>query len=206
MIHTVKGFHIVNEGEVDVFSEFSCVFYDPTDVANPADLGPLPFLNPYYVFHNIVLFVRLGIIIWMSRDSQVVLVVKNLPAKQETQEMWVWSLGQEDPLEEEMATQSSILAWKIPRTEDPGGLQSMGLQRIVHNCAHAHLNEYWRGLSESPIFRLNTTCSLCAPGPQARLFPVPANSYPFWLIISYFAFRSQLTCPQECPPWDFPGG
>ena len=56
--------------------------------------------------------------------------------------MRVQSLGQEDPLEEEMATQSSILAWKIPRTEDPGGLQSMGLQRIVHNCAHAHLNEY----------------------------------------------------------------
>ena len=52
MIHTVKGFSIVNEGEVDVFSEFSCFFYDLTDVVNPADLGPLPFLNPYYVFHN----------------------------------------------------------------------------------------------------------------------------------------------------------
>ena len=61
---------------------------------------------------------------------------------QETQEKWVQSLGWGDFLEEEMATQSSILAWKIPRTEDPGGLQSMGLQRIVHNCAHAHLNEY----------------------------------------------------------------
>ena len=52
-------------------------------------------------------------------------VVKNPPAKQETQ---VWSLGQEDPLEKEMASYSSILAWKIPWTEEPGGLQSMGLQ------------------------------------------------------------------------------
>ena len=45
------------------------------------------------------------------------------------QETWVQSLGQEDPLEKEMATHSSILAWRIPRTEEPGGLQSMGLQR-----------------------------------------------------------------------------
>ena len=47
---------------------------------------------------------------------------------QETQEMRVWSLGQEDPLEEGMANQSSILAWKIPWTKEPGGLQSMGPQ------------------------------------------------------------------------------
>ena len=52
-------------------------------------------------------------------------VVKNLPAMQET---WVPSLDQEDPLEKEMATHSNILAWKIPCTEEPGGLQSMGLQ------------------------------------------------------------------------------
>ena len=52
---------------------------------------------------------------------------------QETQETWVQSLGQENPLEEEMATHSSILAWKIPKTEDPGRLQSMGLQRIGHD-------------------------------------------------------------------------
>ena len=54
--------------------------------------------------------------------------VKNLPAMQETEEMQVQSLGHEDPLEEEMATHSSILAWKIPWTEEPGRLQSMGLQ------------------------------------------------------------------------------
>ena len=50
-------------------------------------------------------------------------MVKNLPAMQETR---VWSLGQEDPLEKEMATHASILAWRIPQTEEPGGLQSMG--------------------------------------------------------------------------------
>ena len=60
-------------------------------------------------------------------------VVKNLPAVQKVEEMWVQSLGQEDPLEQEMATHSSILAWKIPWAEEPGGLQSMGLQRVGHD-------------------------------------------------------------------------
>ena len=54
------------------------------------------------------------------------------------QEMWVWSLGQEDPLEKEMATHSSVLAWKISWTEEPGRLQSMGLRRARHNWAHMH--------------------------------------------------------------------
>ena len=61
--------------------------------------------------------------------------VKNLPAMQE---MWVGSLGQEDPLEREMATHSSTLAWKIPWTEEPEGLQSMGLQKVGHNSATKH--------------------------------------------------------------------
>ena len=56
----------------------------------------------------------------------------NLPAAQETQ---VRSLGQEDPLEKKLATHSSILAWEIPWTEDPGGLQSLGLQRVGHDRA-----------------------------------------------------------------------
>ena len=56
--------------------------------------------------------------------------VKRLPAMQET---WVRSLGQEDPLEKEMATHSSTLAWKIPWTEKPGRQQSMGSQRIGHD-------------------------------------------------------------------------
>ena len=59
--------------------------------------------------------------------------VKNLPAVQETQETWVWSLGQEDPLEEGITPHSSIFAWRMPRTEEPGGLQSTGLQRVGHD-------------------------------------------------------------------------
>ena len=55
-----------------------------------------------------------------------------LPA-QETQEMQFQSLGQEDPLEKEMATYSNILAWKTPETEEPGGLQSIGSQRVGQN-------------------------------------------------------------------------
>ena len=57
-------------------------------------------------------------------------MVKKLLVMQEPQEMWVQSLGQEDPLEEDMATHFSIPAWRIPRTEEPGGLQSMELQRV----------------------------------------------------------------------------
>ena len=60
-------------------------------------------------------------------------VVKNLPTRQETKEMRVRSLGWEDPLEEEMAPHSSILAWEIPWAEEPGGLQSLGLPRVGHN-------------------------------------------------------------------------
>ena len=58
--------------------------------------------------------------------------LKRLPTMQET---WVWSLGWEHPLKKEMATHSSILAWRIPWTEEPGGLQSTGWQRVGHNWA-----------------------------------------------------------------------
>ena len=64
---------------------------------------------------------------WASPVAQM---VKNPPAMQKT---WVRSLGWEDPLEEGMATHSSILAWRIPWTKDPGGLQSMGSQRVRHD-------------------------------------------------------------------------
>jgi len=57
-------------------------------------------------------------------------MVKNLSAMQET---WVRSLGQEESLEKGMVTHSSILAWRLPWTEEPGGLQSMGSQRVRHN-------------------------------------------------------------------------
>ena len=79
--------------------------------------------------------------LWLSRVAQAFLVVqmvKNLPAMWETQ---VWSLGQEDPVGKELATHSGILAWRIPWTEEPGRVVSMGLQRVGHNWAtntHTH--------------------------------------------------------------------
>ena len=60
-------------------------------------------------------------------------VIKKPPAMQEAQEIQIRSLGQEDPLEEGMTTHFSILAWRIPWTEEPGGLQSMGSQRVGHD-------------------------------------------------------------------------
>ena len=66
----------------------------------------------------------------MDRTSLVVQMVKHLPTMCET---WVQFLGWEDPLEKEIATHFSILAWKIPWTEEPGGLESRGSQRIGHD-------------------------------------------------------------------------
>ena len=79
-------------------------------------------------FVNICIYIHgSSLIAW---SSLVARSVKNLPAVQET---WVQSLGWEDPLEKEMATHSSILAWKFSWTEEPGGLQSVGSQKGGHN-------------------------------------------------------------------------
>ena len=67
---------------------------------------------------------------WYNWASLVAQKVKNLPAVQET---WVRSLGQEDPLEKGTATHSGILAWRIPWTEEPGGLQPTRSQRVRHD-------------------------------------------------------------------------
>ena len=73
------------------------------------------------------------------KPSPVTQWVKNPPAIQKTQ---VQSLGQEDPLEKEMATCSDILAWEIPWTEDPGGLQFMGLQRVGYDLVIKHTHTH----------------------------------------------------------------
>ena len=80
-------------------------------------------------------------------------VVNNLSAKQET---WVQSLGQEDPLEKEMATHSTILSWRIPWTEEPGGLQSTGPQRIRHDLAtkQQDIRAVWSDLLEGLVLKL----------------------------------------------------
>ena len=79
-------------------------------------------------------------------------MVKNLPAMQET---LLWSLSQEDPLEKGMATHSSILVWRIPWTEEPGGLQSMGSQRVGHDWPinthiHTHTHSFITLLDSPP--------------------------------------------------------
>ena len=68
--------------------------------------------------------------LWQHWASLVTQMIKNLPAMLEA---WVWSLGWKDPLEEVMAIHSSTLAWRVPLTEVPGGLQSMGSQRVGHD-------------------------------------------------------------------------
>ena len=69
----------------------------------------------------------------LSPSPLVAQIVESMPAMQETQEIRVQSLGGEDPLEKGMATHSSILAWEIPWTEKPVGLQTMGSQSVRHN-------------------------------------------------------------------------
>ena len=77
---------------------------------------------------------------FMVGTSLVAQTVKRLPARRKT---WVQSLGQEDPLEKEMATHCNTLAWKIPWTEEPGRLQSMGLQRVRHDWATSLSLPWW---------------------------------------------------------------
>ena len=86
---------------------------------------------------------------------------KNLPAMQET---WVPSLGQEGSLEWEMATHSSILAWRIPWTEEPGGLQSMGLKTVGHDLSTHHHHIY-----PGEVDSVKKICTICLPGAKQIL-------------------------------------
>ena len=83
-----------------------------------------------------MLLLTFWILLTSFRASLVAQMVKNGPAMQET---WGQSLGREDPLERGVATHSSIPAWKIPWTEEPGGLQSMGSRRVRHNWMTKHM-------------------------------------------------------------------
>ena len=94
---------------------------------------------------------RIGYPPQYSWASLVMQMVKNLLATRET---WVWSLGQEDPLEEGLATHSRILAWRIPWTEGPGGLQSRGSQRVRLDWATKH-SMY---ISFFSVLRLTVSC------------------------------------------------
>ena len=82
-------------------------------------------------------------------------MVKNLPAMQET---WVQSLGQKDPLEKGMAIHCSILAWRIPWTEEPGGLQFVGLQRVRHDWATFTTTDFTYSEMHETFFNLTVFC------------------------------------------------
>ena len=99
----------------------------------------------------------------------VVQRVKNLPTMQET---WVWPLGQEDPLEKGMAIHSNILAWRIPWTEEPGGLLCKGSQRVGHNWA------------------TNNTATTMACGQVKSTFIISCISNIVSIWVSWFSFRS----------------
>ena len=124
--------------------------------------------------------------------------VKHLPTMQETR---VRSLVLEDPLEKEMATHSSILAWKIPWTEEPGWLLSMGSQRVRHNWATSLF-------SKSPIQIWNTNRTKKKPNEKlgrAVLFKYAPSTVPKVVkVITLYSHLSKITCSKTWP-WVFKG-
>ena len=113
------------------------------------------------------------------RASLVAHMVKRLSTTQET---WVWSLGWEDPLEKEMAIHSSTIAWKIPWTEEPGRLQSMGSQRVGHDWAIS-LSLFchtlaWIGHRYTYAPSLLNPLPAPTPSPPSRLSQSPSLSSP----------------------------
>ena len=166
-------------------------------------------LGRYYLSIWELLFLTLEITHLTQRASLVAQMVKNLPAVQET---WVRFLGWEDLLEKGMATHSRILTWRIPRTEEPGGLQSMGSQRVGHdwvtNTITAHTKERIRsecgrvnpeigssrnrwGLGKEMAHLLGATIELSQ---GLQLPPV----IPYWIILPLLA--SSHTLPHLLTP------
>ena len=99
------------------------------------------YIHHFYKFPSAFLFLYCGMNTLGFPGGSV---VKNLSTMHEMQETWVWSLGGEDPLEEGMATHSRILDWRIPQTEEPGGLQFIGSHGVGHNWSDlAHMHEHF---------------------------------------------------------------
>ena len=118
------------------FLEFSCFSYDSMDVGNlisGSSAFPKSSLNIWKLSVHRLLKPGLETSEHHFASTWAPLVTQRVKRLSTTQETWVQSLGWEDLLEKEMATHSSTLAWKIPWTEEPGGLQSTGLQSIGHN-------------------------------------------------------------------------
>ena len=123
-------------------------YWDPgTILLAPVDFYVLlalfffsPSSKPSFLLLYIFLITNKGIscILWASMGFLHGSVVKNMPTVQEMQETQIWFLNKEDPLEEGMTTHSNILAWRIPWTEESGGLQFMGSQRMGYDWARRH--------------------------------------------------------------------
>ena len=109
VIHTVKGFGIVNKAEINVFLELSCAFYDPADVGN--------------LISGSSAFSKTSLNIW---KFMVHILLK--PGLENFEHYFT-----SHALEKEMATHSSVLAWRISGTGEPGGLPSMGSHRVGHD-------------------------------------------------------------------------
>ena len=121
-------------------------------------------------------------------------MVKNLPAMQE---MWISSLGQEDPLEEETATHSSILAWEISWTEEPGRLQSMESQRAGHDLAIKQQSSLARDRTRVPavkVLSLNHWMAreFSSDFSSACMVRTTWSSFPRPLMASSFPITSQM--------------
>jgi len=114
---------------------------------------------------------------YIQQVSLMTQSVKNLPAK----ETWPWSLGWEDPREKEMATYSSILAWEIPWTEDPGGLESMGSQK-----SWTRLGDYTTTTTTILITGTNTCLNLKALCWCKICLPPGVNKWYPWLCVNHF--------------------
>ena len=117
---------------------------------------------------------------WASLVAQAVM---DLPTMQ------VWFLGWEDPLEKGMATHSSILAWKIPWTEEPAGLQSMGSQRVGHNWASKHARGCFHDLPGSPRSLISTCHKLL---PRSCVLIAYGLNQPFSELLSSSSFQRAL--------------
>ena len=137
-------------------------------IPGTAEPGGLPSMGSHRVGHDwsdIAAAAAAAAAPLSLRASLVAQMVKHLPALWKIQ---VWSLGQEDPLEKEMAPHSSILAWRIPWTEEPGGLQSMELQRVGHNWVTSLSLSFSFITTIIPLTLVSSNCFDCSPILRAR--------------------------------------
>ena len=125
--------------------------------------------------------------------------VKNPPAVQETRNTQIRSLGREDPLEKEMATYPGILAWRIPWTEEPGGLQSAGLPRVRHDLVTKQPEATVMPLVHGPHSQTVCMALDAAPLPQTAGKVNRALTQPLWLEGSTSTYRGGQ--PQRRRVW-----